>query len=69
MKQRDISKEWVLETLKYPSLQHSVSDIEEHYFSQINHAGFRCLKVVFNPKENRIITAYFDRNMRKKGCK
>ena len=28
-----------------------------------------CLKIVLNPISMIVITAYFDRNVRKKGCK
>jgi len=66
MTEREISKSWVLDTLKNPSLKLSISDREEHYFGQVSD---RCLKVVFNPINNRVITTYFDRNMRKKGCR
>jgi hypothetical protein len=66
MAERGIYKLWVFDTLKKPSLKLAISDIEEHYFSQIDD---RCLKVVFNPLDNRIITTYFDRNKRKKGCR
>jgi len=69
MANRNISKRWVLDTLKTFSLKISISDLEEHYFKKIDEADFRCLKVVYNPKFMRIITVYFDRGMRKKGCK
>ena len=69
MKEREISKEWVFDSLKKHSLKVSISDIEEHYFKQIDVADNRCLKVVYNPIDKRVITVYFDRNMRKKGCK
>lgn len=69
MKKREISKKWVFDTLQSPFLKVPISNIETHYYKQIDEAGFRCLKVVLNPKERRVITTYFDRNMRKKGCK
>ncbi len=69
MKERGILKSWVFDCLEEYSQKVSISDIEEHYFRQIDIAENRCLKVVYNPIDKRVITAYFDRNMRKKGCK
>ena len=46
MVERGISKVWVFESLKKYSLKVSISDIEEHYFKQIDVADNRCLKVV-----------------------
>jgi len=68
MHERGISRIWVLDTLKSPSVKMSITDNEEHYFKQIGDAENRCLKVVYNPEFRRVVTAYFDRNMRKKGC-
>ncbi len=69
MAEREIAKVWVFDTLKKYSLKVSISNMEEHYFKQIDIANNRCLKVVYNPIDKRVITVYFDRNMRKKGCK
>ncbi len=69
MSERGISKKWVFDTLEKYSLKISISNVEEHYFKQIDIADNRCLKVVYNPLGKRIVTVYFDRNMRKKGCK
>ena len=69
MTKREISKALVFDVLQTYSLKVSISDVEEHYFGEIDDAGSRCLKVVFNPKTRNVITVYFDRNMRKKGCK
>ena len=69
MSSRNIKEEWVDFTLETPSLIKKISIIEAHYFSKIEDNGSRCLKVVMNPTTGIIITAYFDRNMRKKGCK
>ncbi len=69
MKHRGIKKEWILDTVQNHSVRQNISDVEEHYFKQIEEAENRCLKVVFNPTNLKIVTIYFDRNMRKKGCK
>jgi len=66
---RNIKIEWIEFVLDSPSLINNISDIEINYFSIIDDNESRCLKVVYNPISKIIITAYFDRNMRKKGCK
>ena len=69
MSSRNVKKEWVNLTIKNPSLVKKISTIESHYFSKIEENENRYLKVVINPTTGIIVTAYFDRNMRKKGCK
>ena len=66
---RDINIGWIEFVLDNPSLKNDISDIEVNYFAIIEDNDSRCLKVVVNPITKIIITAYFDRNMRKKGCK
>ncbi len=69
MAARAIKKEWVDETVANPSLKIVKSPNEVQFFSTINEYENRCLKVVVNPISMVVITVYFDRNMRKKGCK
>ena len=69
MIKRDISKALVFETINNYSLKVNVSNDEEHYYKTIESKEDRCLKVVLNPKTLNVITVYFDRNMRKRGCK
>ena len=69
MSSRNVKEEQVYFTLKSPSLTKKISITEAHYFSKIEDSENRCLKVVINPTTGIIVTAYFDRNMRKKGCK
>ncbi|MCV6608672.1 MAG: hypothetical protein OIF32_10695 [Campylobacterales bacterium] len=66
---RSIDKNWVFDTLASFSKKEVIADNEVHYFKIILEAEKRCLKVVFNPIKSMVITSYFDRNMRKKGCK
>ena len=61
--------EWIEFVLRNPFLVNKISIIESHYFSIIKENEDRCLKVAVNPNMGTVITAYFDRNMRKKGCK
>jgi hypothetical protein len=42
---------------------------EVNLFSSIKENESRCLKIVVNPISMIVVTAYFDRNMKKKGCK
>jgi len=69
MIKRDISKALVFETINNYSLKVNISKDEEHYYKTIESKEDRCLKVVLNPKTLNVITVYFDRNMRKRGCK
>ena len=66
---RDIKLEWLEYAVDHPTAQVTISSIEKHLFSTISQNENRCLKVVVNPLTKTIITAYFDRNMRKRGCK
>lgn len=66
---RGIKREWIELSMYDPFFQVTVCDVEVHYFRSIEENANRCLKVVVNPTTMKVITAYFDRNMRKKGCK
>ena len=66
---RSIKLEWIELALESPSAHKIISDVEEHYFKTIDAYSNRCIKVVVNRSSMKIVTAYFDRNMRKKGCK
>jgi len=66
---REIDIKWIDDVLSQPTKKDIVNDREVHFFKSIVDASNKCLKVVVNPINEKIITAYFDRNMRKKGCK
>lgn len=68
MLSRSIQKEWIESAVEFPSYHEIICDTEEHFFKTIDEFSNRCLKVVVNPTNLKIVTAYFDRNMRKKGC-
>lgn len=68
MEKRGVQLVWIETTLLHPTLVASMSDNEVHYYSLIRENENRCLKVVCNPLKELIVTVYFDRNMRKKGC-
>jgi len=69
MAARAIPKQWVEDTIENPSLKIIKAPNEVQLFSTIKEYDNRCLKVVLNPISMVVITVYFDRNMRKKGCK
>jgi len=65
---REIDITWVEDVLSSPTKTDVISKTEIHFYKSIIDASNKCLKVVVNPVNEKIITAYFDRNMRKKGC-
>ena len=69
MAARKIVEEWVYSTIDNPTSMINVNEQEIHYFSTIRENEGRCLKVVVNPLKHLIVTAYFDRKMKKRGCK
>jgi len=69
MQEREIESSWVIDTIENSSLKILVSSSEIHFFKKIVSMEERCLKVVLNPKTMNVVTVYFDRKMRKKGCK
>ncbi len=68
MEHRNISEQWVTKVLEHPSQVVVVDEYEVHYYASIELYENRCLKVVFNPATALVITAFFDRKMRKRGC-
>jgi len=69
VKARDIKEKWIKNTIDNPSLKIVKASNEVIFFTMIEENENRCLKVVLNPVSMIIVTVYFDRNMRKKGCK
>jgi len=69
MRARNINQDWVKYTVDNPSLKVVKAPNEVQLFSTIEAYEKRCLKVVVNPISMVVITVYFDRNMKKKGCK
>jgi len=65
----DVNKEYVEETLETPDKIVTIKENEIHFFKEIISFGNRCFKVVINPLKKLVVTAYFDRNMTKNGCK
>ena len=68
MKERNISEEWLEETIKYPEWQEVGQDGNTHCFKSISEYENRILHVVINKKvsPNKIVTVYFDRRAREK---
>ena len=68
MMARGIIDVWVFFTFKYPSKNIVIDAQEVHYYASIKEYDNRCLKVVVNPEKHLVITTFFDRKMRQKGC-
>lgn len=66
--ERDIEEVWIFRVMKSPTLKQEISYNETVFYGMITERENRCLKVVTNPLNRVIVTAYFDRNMRKRGC-
>ena len=69
MKNRNIIEDWVYAILDNPSVTQEIDIDEMHLYGIVHEYNARCLKVVVNPLKNLVITTYFDRKMKKKGCK
>ena len=69
IKERKLQKDWILETIKNPDKIEEISEKEIHFLKKIVEFGERCLKVIANPINKVIITAFFDRKMTKNNCK
>jgi len=68
LQERNISEKWVERTLKSPDILENMDDGTTHYMKMIEEYGDRWLRIIVN--ENRtpakIITAFFDRRLRRK---
>ncbi len=65
IKERNLDKKWILDTINSPDRTIEKSEKEIHYFKIITDFAGKVLKVVFNPIKNLVVTAHFDRNMTK----
>ena len=68
IKEREISTNWVEQTVNSPHRIEEPEDGTQHYLKQIPENGNRWLRVVVNVKSspNRAITAFFDRRLWRK---
>jgi len=69
IKQRELKKEWIWDTIENPDKKYDIADDEVHFFKFIADFFNKCLKVVVNPISKIIVTAHFDRNKTKKGLR
>ena len=69
MHHRGIELVWIEAVVAAPALIVKINEFKIHMFGTIEANGNRCLKVVVNPAKALIVTVYFDRQMRKRGCK
>ncbi|RLD58780.1 MAG: hypothetical protein DRJ05_07460 [Bacteroidetes bacterium] len=68
IKDRNLDKQWILNAIESPDKTVLRTVEEVYYFKKIADFAGRCLKVVFNPTKNLVVTAYFDRKMTKNNC-
>ena len=60
----EIKASWIYETIDQPDFKEEVSDTEVKYWKKIPEFGERFLRVVVNPKDMIVITAFFDRSFK-----
>jgi len=67
MHERLILEDWVYNTVNYPDMTEEKRDDEKHYLKEIPPNGGKFLRVIVNPSVSppRVITAFFDRRVRK----
>ena len=60
----EIRVKWILETINNSDFKQEVSKVEVRYWKEIEEFGGRYLRVVVNPINRVIITAFFDRSFK-----
>ncbi len=66
LRRKEIKMEWIIQTLEEPDFKEVYSDEEVRLWRKIEAFGNRYLRVVINPKKRLVITAFFDRNFRRR---
>jgi hypothetical protein len=69
IEERGIKFEWIEECIQKPDDFQKIANAEIQFLKTIEKNESRCLKIVFNPIKDLVITAFFDRGLRKRGCK
>lgn len=69
IEERKIKEKWIYDTISNPDRNIKIEDDEHHYFKKIVDFANRCLKVIVNPINKIVVTAFFDRKMTKNDCK
>ena len=64
--ERNIPEPWVWHAIESPDRMTTESDNTVHYIKSIPEHGGRLLRVVVNPQAQRIVTIFFDRQLRSK---
>lgn len=67
--ERNIDEKWIYQTITNFDKNVKIADNEYHYFKKIPEFSNKCLKVVLNPVDKIVVTAFFDRKMTKNDCK
>ena len=69
MVERGIEISWIRSTLENYNDFQEVTKEKNIFLKTISENGDRCLKVIFNPLTNTVISSHFDRGLKKRGCK
>jgi len=64
--EREIKDEWIEQTLDNPEVQEIGDDGMVHFIKRITKFGNRFLRIVVNLQNNKIVTLFFDRRLKKK---
>ena len=65
IEERQLEKQWIIETVLNPDKTIVKSDNEIYYFKKFIKLAGKFLKVVFNPIKKLVVTAHFDEKMTK----
>ena len=66
LRRSEIKVEWIIQTIKEPDFKEIISEEEIRLWKKIEDFGNRYLRVVVNPKKQLVITAFFDRNFKRR---
>jgi hypothetical protein len=67
LKERNISNEWVWQTINNPDWENVGDDNNVHFFKSISEYEGRILHVIVNPhvSPKKVVTVFFDRKARR----
>ena len=66
LRRKEIKAEWIIQALREPDFKEVVSEEEVRLWKRIDDFGGRYLRVVVNPRKRLVITAFFDRNFKRR---
>ncbi len=66
LRRKEIKVEWIMQTIKEPDFKEIISKEEIRLWKKIKDFENKYLRVVINPKKQLVITAFFDRNFKRR---